>query len=218
MPDVPAGPDGGPPLVAGVVLAAGAGTRFGGPKALVRLDGERLVDRAVATLRRGGCEPVVVVQGAAVLDEVDATVLDNPDWATGMGSSLRVALRHLAADAAGSADAAPDDAAPGSADAAPVTAAVVLLVDTPWVGHAAVARLLAAAADGCAAAQATYDGRPGHPVLLARRTWDDVASTAAGDQGARAWLRAHRDLVRDVPCDGTGDPRDVDVPADLVGR
>jgi CTP:molybdopterin cytidylyltransferase MocA len=214
MLDPPAGPDGGPAVVAGVVLAAGAGTRFGGPKALVRLDGERLVDRAVATLRRGGCAPVVVVQGAAVLDDVDATVLDNPDWATGMGSSLRVALRHLAADAAGSAAAAPA-AAPVTT---PVTAAVVLLVDTPWVGDAAVARLVAAAADGCAAAQATYDAEPGHPVLLARRTWDDVASTAAGDRGARAWLHAHRELVRDVPCDGTGDPRDVDVPADLAGR
>ena len=192
--------------VAGIVLAAGAGTRFGGPKALVRLDGERLVDRAVATLRRGGCAPVAVVQGAADLDDVDATVLDNRDWATGMGSSLRVALRYLAADA------------PAPEDDAPITAAVILLVDTPWVGDEAVARLVAASADGCAAAQATYDGRPGHPVLLGRATWDDVAATAAGDRGARAWLRTHRELVLDVPCDGTGDPRDVDVPADLVGR
>jgi nicotine blue oxidoreductase len=237
MPDDPTGPDVGTDVgtdvgarrVAGVVLAAGAGTRFGGPKALVRLDGRRLVDRAVATLRRGGCSPVVVVQGAAVLDDVDATVLDNRDWATGMGSSLRVALRHLAADAPvadapGLGAAGPGDAGPEAPpdpvehQAAPITAAVVLLVDTPWVGDEAVARLAAAAADGCAAAQATYAGRPGHPVLLARRTWDDVAATAAGDRGARAWLRTHRELVRDVPCDGTGDPRDVDVPADLVGR
>jgi nicotine blue oxidoreductase len=183
--------------VAGIVLAAGAGTRFGGPKALVRLDGERLVDRAVATLRRGGCAQVVVVQGAAPLPDVDATVLDNPAWTTGMGSSLRVALRHLAGE---------DPAVP---------AAVVLLVDTPWVGADAVSRLAAAATGGCAAAQATYGGEPGHPVLLTRGTWDDVAAAAGGDRGARAWLRAHRDEVIDVPCDGTGDPRDVDVPADL---
>jgi len=182
--------------VAGVVLAAGAGTRFGGPKALVRLDGERLVDRAVATLRAGGCPEVVTVQGAAELPDVDATVLHNPDWATGMGSSLRVALAHLSAGDA--------------------TAAIVLLVDTPWVGSGAVARLVRAAArTGCAAAQATYGGVPGHPVLLARGSWDDVAAAAMGDTGARAWLRAHRDLVLDVPCDGTGQPHDVDRPADL---
>jgi nicotine blue oxidoreductase len=197
-PGVP--PRGGSAGVAGIVLAAGAGTRFGGPKALVRLDGERLVDRAVATLRRGGCAPVVVVQGAAALDDVDATVVPNPDWATGMGSSLRVALRHLAGEAA----------------ATGVAAAVVLLVDTPWVGAGAVARLVAASAGGCPAAQATYAGRPGHPVLLARGSWDAVAADAVGDRGARGWLRAHREVVLDVPCDGTGDPRDVDVPADLT--
>jgi CTP:molybdopterin cytidylyltransferase MocA len=187
---------------AGVVLAAGAGTRFGGPKALARLDGERLVDRAVAKLRAGGCSDVVVVQGAAPLDGLDATLVDNPQWTTGMGSSLRAALHHLAS---------------GNAEAA-----VVLLLDTPWVGSGAVARLLeAVAASGAAsgawlAAQATYGGVPGHPVLLRRASWDAVAEDAIGDRGARAWLRAHPDLVLDVPCDGTGDPRDVDRPTDLI--
>jgi nicotine blue oxidoreductase len=183
---------------AGVVLAAGAGTRFGGPKALARLDGQRLVDRAVATLRSGGCSEIVVVQGAAALDELAATLIDNPQWATGMGSSLRAALQHLAS---------------GDAEAA-----VVLLVDTPWVGSGAVERLLQAL-DGSGtwlAAQATYGGVPGHPVLLRRASWDAVAVDAVGDRGARAWLRAHPDLVLDVPCDGTGDPRDVDRPADLM--
>ena len=187
---------------AGVVLAAGAGTRFGGPKALARLDGERLVDRAVATLRAGGCSDVVVVQGAAPLDGLDATLVDNPQWATGMGSSLRAALHHLASGVA--------------------EAAVVLLVDTPWVGSGAVARLLEAVAASDAAsgawlaAQVTYGGVPGHPVLLRRAGWDAVADDAVGDRGARAWLRAHPDLVLDVPCDGTGDPRDVDRPTDLI--
>ena len=188
---------------AGVVLAAGAGTRFGGPKALATLDGVRLVDRAVATLRGGGCTEVLVVSGAAPLSDVEATVVHNPHWATGMGSSLRTALRHLATGDAG--------------------AAVVLLVDTPWVGAGAVARLVDAVGsigrlDVRLAAQATYGGVPGHPVLLSRTCWGAVAADAVGDRGARAWLRAHRDLVLDVPCDGTGDPRDVDRPADLVPR
>src|SRR5262249_56518827 len=79
--------------VAGVVLAAGAGTRFGGPKAVAELDGERLVDRAVRVVRAGGCDPVLVVLGAAVVDVPGAdSVVVNDDWETGMGSSLRAAL------------------------------------------------------------------------------------------------------------------------------
>lgn len=182
--------------VAGVVLAAGAGRRFGGPKALALLEGSRLVDRAAATLLRGGCDEVVVVSGAAPLVVDGAVVVDNELWDEGMGSSLRRALAHLT---------------PG-----PASAVVVLLVDTPWVGAEAVARLVAAHAAGARAAQATYGGLPGHPVLLARPVWDDVAALAVGDQGARGWLRAHRDEVLAVPADGTGDPRDVDRPQDLL--
>ena len=81
--------------VAGLVLAAGAGRRFGGPKALVELDGERLVDRMVRVLRAGGCQPLVVVAGAVPLAVSGATVVDNPDWRTGMGSSLRSGLAAL---------------------------------------------------------------------------------------------------------------------------
>ena len=184
------------PLVSGLVLAAGAGRRFGGPKALALLDGVRLVDRAVATLRRGGCADVLVVAGAVPLVVPEAQVVDNAQWESGMGSSLVAGLAHLAA---------------GSS-----SATVVLLVDTPWVGDLAVARLIAAHATGSVAAQATYAGGPGHPVLLGRAVWDDVAGLAVGDQGARGWLRTHRELVTAVACDGTGEDRDVDRPDDLV--
>lgn len=182
--------------VSGLVLAAGAGRRFGGPKALARLDGVRLVDRAVATLTRGGCGPVLVVAGAAPLVVPGAEVVDNSDWESGMGSSLVAGLAHLAG---------------GSA-----SAVVVLLVDTPWVGDQAVANLISAHAAGSVAAQGSYGGAPGHPVLLGRETWDDVAGLAVGDQGARGWLRTHQDLVTAVPCDGTGEDRDVDRPGDLL--
>lgn len=188
--------------VAGVVLAAGAGRRFGGPKALVRLDGERLVDRAVATLTAGGCWPVVVVSGAAPLTVDGAEVVVNPLWRSGMGSSLVTALRHL-----GHGARLDDDAA---------SAAVVLLVDTPWVGSGAVTRLLEAHVAGAVAAQATYGGTPGHPVLLDRSLWDDLSRLAVGDEAARGWLRANPELVTRVACDGTGDPRDVDRPQDLL--
>lgn len=179
--------------VAGLVLAAGAGTRLGTPKALVDLGGRSLLDRAVATLREGGCDPVLAVlpPGLPVPTGVDA--VPNPAWRTGMGSSLRLGLSRLTSDAV-----------------------VVLLVDTPLVGPGAVRRLASAHAAGAGVAVATYAGRRGHPVLLAREHWEEVARLAVGDGGARAFLAAHPSLVTEVACDGTGDPADVDTPEDLA--
>ena len=80
---------------AGLVLAAGEGRRFGGPKAPYVLDGERLVDRAVRTLHDAACDPVLVVLGAWVGDVPGAEIILNPDWSSGMGSSLRIGLEAL---------------------------------------------------------------------------------------------------------------------------
>jgi nicotine blue oxidoreductase len=180
-----------------VVLAAGAGQRFGGPKALIELEGERLVDRAVRLLHSGGCDPIVVVSGAVSLVVDGALVVENSDWQTGMGSSLR---RGLAA--------VPQQCA----------AAVIALVDQPYVGSEAVRRLISAHQAGATAAVVTYGGRRRNPVLLARSIWDDVCALAYGDVGARRYLEAHRGDVVEVPGDGTGDPRDIDTPADLPRR
>ena len=186
--------------VAGLVLAAGAGTRFGGPKALVRWHGELLVDRAVRLLADGGCAPAYVVLGAAAPEVRAATALPHAvvadDWATGMGATLRTGLAALAADAA-------------------VEACVVALVDQPLVGPEAVRRLCAAWRSGAPAAVATYGGARRNPVLLDRAVWADVAAQARGDEGARGWLRQARAVV-EVPCDDTGSPDDVDTPADLT--
>lgn len=181
--------------IAGLLLAAGEGRRLGRPKALVEVDGQRLVDRAVATLAEGGCAPVVVVLGAAVGDVPGARVVENPDWATGMGSSLRSGLAAL----------------PES-----VEAVVVALVDQPGVGPGAVARLREAYVGGAEAAVATYAGRPRNPVLLGRAVWDEVAALATGDTGARAWLRVHPDRVTSVPCDDVATPDDIDTADDLA--
>lgn len=180
--------------VAGLVLAAGEGRRFGGPKAVVELDGERLVDRAVRLLTDGGCSPIVVVDGALPLTVDGARVVHNPDWPTGMGSSLRTGLAALGD---------------------PVDAVVVALVDQPWLGAEAVRRLRAARAAGAVVAVAIYDCRRGNPVLLARDVWAGVAELAQGDVGARAFMAAHAELVTPVPCDGTGHPTDIDHPEDL---
>jgi CTP:molybdopterin cytidylyltransferase MocA len=183
------------PPVAGLLLAAGAGRRYGRPKALVEYEGERLVDRAVGTLRAGGMDPVVVVLGAAA-DAVRAaarlegcTVVENPDWDTGMGSSLRAGLAALAATDA--------------------PAAVVLLVDTPGITAEAVRRV-AGRAGADALAAAGYGDRWGHPVLLGRDHWAGVAELAVGDTGARSYLRRHP--VRVVPCADVADDIDLDTP------
>jgi nicotine blue oxidoreductase len=183
------------PTVGGLLLAAGAGRRYGMPKALVRHGGSLLVERAFSTLRGGGCDPVVLVLGAAA-DEVraradlsGAAVVVNPDWSGGMGSSLRVGLGELAGT--------------------PATAAVVLLVDTPGITSAAVARLVELAAPD-ALAVATYQDQRGHPVLLGRSHWTGAAALAVGDMGAREYLRRH--TVQEVPCDDIAEGTDLDRP------
>ena len=106
--------------VAGVLLAAGEGSRFGQPKALVELNGQTLAERGVNLLRSGGADPILVVVGAAPV-ELDGThTVYNPQWRTGMGSSLRAALQALVGSAATSASAGTAEATtaePGTAEA-----------------------------------------------------------------------------------------------------
>jgi CTP:molybdopterin cytidylyltransferase MocA len=181
--------------VAGVLLAAGQGSRLGMPKALVELGGRRLVDRAADLLRDGGTCPVVVVTGAAPVTVPGAAGVPNPDWQAGMGSSLAAGLAALPADCA---------------------AAVVALVDQPLIGPEVIRRLLAAHRTGAELAVAAYRGRARNPVLLARGHWAGVLAAADGDTGARPYLRAHPDLVTLVECADIGRPDDVDTPGDLA--
>lgn len=204
--------------VAGVLLAAGEGSRFGQAKALVQLNGQTLAERGVNLLRAGGADPILVVTGAAPVDIDGTRTVYNPAWRTGMGSSLRTALQALAdAGAAQGSDQGAGDEAPTSAlGGRDVGAVVVALADQPLVGAEAVARLIAAYRDGASVAVAAYDGQPRNPVLLAREHWPDVIATATGDQGARAFLRTRPDLVTLVECGDTGRPDDIDTPADLA--
>ena len=188
--------------VAGVLLAAGQGSRFGRPKALVELDGQTLAERGVTLLRAGGTDPVLIVTGAAQVElrpEHQARTVYNREWRTGMGSSLRAALRALT-----ELEADPE-----------IGAVVVALADQPLVGAEAVGRLIAAYRAGAGVAVAAYGGKPRNPVLLAREHWPEVIATATGDQGARTFLRTRPELVTLVECGDTGRPDDIDTPADL---
>jgi CTP:molybdopterin cytidylyltransferase MocA len=181
----------------GVVLAAGAGERFrasggAGPKQLAEVDGETLIARAVAQALGAELDEVVVVAGAVDLSAVGlpVSVLDNPRWAEGIATSVRVAVSH--------------------ADAAGHDAVVVGLADQPGVTSDAW-RALAIAPDEPPIAVATYAGQRGNPVRLARSVWPDLPET--GDEGARAVIRRRPELVQAVPCDGRRD--DIDTLEDL---
>ena len=87
---------------------------------------------------------------------------------------------------------------------------VVTLVDLPDVGASVVRRLLDLPDEESMLARATYDGRPGHPVLLGRSHWAGVLATATGDRGARDYLAEHPPLL--VECGDLATGRDVDGP------
>jgi CTP:molybdopterin cytidylyltransferase MocA len=200
--------------VAGVLLAAGEGSRFGRPKALVELDGQTLSARGVNVLRTGGADPILVVIGAAQVNLDGIHTVYNEQWRTGMGSSLRAALRALT-DAEGAEGAEGPQDRTAATLPVDVGAVVVALADQPLVGTDAVARLIAAYRGGASVAVAGYHGKPRNPVLLAREHWPEVIAAATGDQGARAFLRARPELVTLVECGDTGSPDDIDTAADL---
>ncbi|MDQ4007375.1 MAG: NTP transferase domain-containing protein [Actinomycetota bacterium] len=173
---------------------------MGAPKALLRDDaGTAWVVRTAQVVAEAGCAPVVVVVGAAaddvrvLLDEADVHVVRAADWSEGMGASLRAGLRHLITT-------------PG------VRAALVCVVDTPDL-DVAVVRRVAALAEPEVLARATYDGQPGHPVLLGARHFTAIAESARGDEGARGYLQRHGAV--EVECADLAAGADVDRPEDL---
>ncbi len=169
----------------GIVLAAGSGTRFGMPKVLAA----DWLSRAVDALSAGGCTDVVVVLGAAVVDvPAPARRVIAEGWADGMAASLRAGLRAIA---------------DGGGD--PV---VVHVVDSPDVMADVVARVLAAVGES-GLARAVYHGRPGHPVVIARRYWPQLIETLHGDQGARGFLAGRDDVVA-VECQDLASGVDID--------
>jgi len=183
--------------VEGLLLAAGAGRRAGGPKALRSdLTGRPWVQHGVDVLLSGGCRRVHVVVGAAG-DEVAAllaglervAVVRCSEWSRGMGASLRSGLTSL--------------------DPAATDAVLVHLVDLPDVDARVVTRV-AARAGRTALARATYEGRPGHPVLIGAGHWSALLAGLDDEGGAQAYLRAHD--AETVECADLATGKDVDGP------
>lgn len=187
--------------VTGVVLAAGAGTRLGrGPKALLPFRGRPLVEHVTATLLDGGCDDVVVVLGAeadrvrSAADLERCTVVDNPDWETGLASSFRTGVT-----AAGHVD-----------------AVMIALVDQPRIESGLARILLGRHRPGrITAAHYSNGPRVSHPIVFDIDHARKAAELAAGDSGARNYLRQNPQLIDLVDCTPFGDESDVDTVADL---
>jgi CTP:molybdopterin cytidylyltransferase MocA len=168
--------------ICGVLLAAGAGRRAGGPKALrVDPDGTSWLLRSIAALREGGCDAVIVVLGceaaragdllasSALGGDPSIAVVNAPNWQEGMASSLYSGLL--------------------AARSQPCRAALVHLVDLPDVTADVVRRIIRQAAPGTAVlARATYGGRPGHPVCIGRDHLESIMGSLTGDTGATHYL------------------------------
>lgn len=178
--------------VAGVVLAAGSGSRMGEPKAGLVVDGVRLVDRAVAALNAGGCAPVAAVVRSGWTVEA-ASVVVNPDPERGMRSSLALAVEWAASVEA--------------------SALAVLLADMPGVSAVAVEAMVGAWRPGRIAI-ATYAGRRAHPSVMPLDLWREALELAGPDEGARALLATRRELVDEIAA--AGDPADLDTQADVA--
>jgi molybdenum cofactor cytidylyltransferase len=182
-------------VIGGLVLAAGAGTRFGSSKQLALLDGTPLLEHATRAIAATPVGRLVVVLGAEadeIQDQVDlhgADVVVCSRWAEGQSASLACGLGALS----------------------DCDAVVVTLGDLPRLSTEAVRRVIAARGDADAV-RATYDGKPGHPVLLEQALFEPLRDVS-GDHGARNLLLSANTL--DVPCDDLGGGEDVDTPAQL---
>ncbi|MDR1711193.1 MAG: XdhC family protein [Propionibacteriaceae bacterium] len=175
--------------IPGVVLAAGAGTRYGKPKALATTDGKPWAARTAGILAAAGCDPVYVVTGAAA-DETEATLpphvrpIRAADWQQGLSASVRAALETVNGTL------------------------LLTLVDTPGLTVAAVRRVLAAYSSPTSLARASYEGNPGHPVLIGAHHIGRILPTLSGDRGAGPYLAANHAML--VECADVADGTDID--------
>jgi molybdenum cofactor cytidylyltransferase len=183
-------------VIGGIVLAAGAGTRFGAAKQLAELDGRPLLEHAIRAMTASPVGRVVVVLGAGAEEVIARVDLHGAEpvvcgaWREGQSASLARGLEELAE----------------------CEAVVVTLGDQPRLSPDAIRRVIAARGHGAAAVRASYWGDPGHPVLLERVLFERLRDVT-GDHGARNLLLSVP--TREVPCEDLGGGEDVDTPSEL---
>ena len=193
-----------PRRVAAVVLAAGRSTRMGGPnKLLADIARRPLVRIAAEEALASRAKPVIVVTGhqreqvETALAGLPVQFVHNPDFADGLGTSVRAGLAAVPADADG---------------------AIVCLGDMPQVDAGLIDRLIAAfdPDQGALVVMPTFEGRRGNPVLWSRRFFPDLTAIE-GDVGARHLIGRYSEAVVEVPLAGKAALVDVDTPEALVG-
>ncbi len=180
-------------MVAILILAAGSGSRMGQPKALLEIDGERLVDRAVNTFIKAGHPDIFVVLGAWVGEVPHCTTIINDAWVEGMGSSLIVGLSAIQKNPK-------------------YREVIISLVDLPGLTPGVIQAISDHPHD---LVIAEYGGKRGHPVKIGRSHWDGVLASSSGDVGARSYLSSRSDVYQ-IAFDDLEIGRDLDTPADLA--
>ena len=178
-----------------VIIGAGAGTRFGGPKAEAKLDdGRRFLDAIVATAIHAGLDPIVAVLPPGVTAPAGVRVVRNARPDSEQVMSVRLGLALLTS--------------------APVASALLWPVDHPFVRLESVLAVLdAARRTGALIVIPVHDSRRGHPAWFHRDTWRELMTVAEG--GARAVIRADQSRVGLVPVADRGVLRDIDTLEDL---
>ncbi len=191
------------PRIAAVVLAAGRSTRMGmANKLLADLGGTPMLRRVVETALASAARPVLVVTGhqaaevGAALSGLDVTLVANPDYATGLASSVKAGIRAVPADCAG---------------------ALVMLGDMPRVTAAQLDRLIAVfeVSQRAAIIVPMHDGRQGNPVLWPARFFSELLHLE-GDAGAKRLIATHRDLALELALGTTAIFADIDTPEELA--
>jgi molybdenum cofactor cytidylyltransferase len=190
--------------IAAVVLAAGRSTRMGGPnKLLAEIAGRPLLRIVVEEALASRASPVIVVVGHERAEVENALaglrvqLVHNPDFAQGLGTSLKAGIAAVPAEADG---------------------AIICLGDMPQVDASLIDRLIAAFDPdrGALIVMPTVEGRRGNPVLWSRRFFPDLMAIE-GDVGARHFIGRYSEAVLEVPLEGRAALVDVDTPEALVG-
>lgn len=187
-------------MIGAIILAGGEGRRMGAVKPLLKIDGVPALARVIGALRAAGVEEIIVVLGHAAdqvrsgVDLPGCRVVVNPDYKSGMASSLRAGIAALP---------------PGA------TGLLILHADMPYISPGTIAAVTAAARSGARIAAPVYRGKRGFPVYIDRACFPGLIATLVGNVGARVYIAAHPEDLVEIPVEDPGAVTDLDTPEDL---